>query len=476
MGDPAGRHAVEDDGGAVVTALRLDAVATDPRPFLVEGADTLSFAQTVARARAVGAALERMLGGRRLGLVAGADIAGVLAVLGALDRDLRPVLVHPRWSAAERARFAERLGIQVIEADRIVPIETDDLEPREPEPEDIAVGVPTSGSSGSPQAVLLSHRALWAAAQASAANLGWCDDDRWLLSIPVAHVGGLSIVTRCFWGRRPVVLPEALKGGFTAVGFGSEVRRGRVTLASLVPTMMQRLVSDRDFVWPAPLRAVLLGGAATPPCLREAIVDRGYPVLTTYGLTEAAAQVATQPLGTRVSRDGAVGPPLPGVEVSIRDGRILVRSPSLLTRTEPTGQTPDAEGWWDTGDLGEWSASGWLRIRGRRSEMIISGGENVFPAEVEQALSEHPSVHDVLVTGMPSEEWGEVVGAALVLRDEGRGLAPFVRERLSSFRRPRIAVRVVEIPKGPTGKPDRRAVARLLAESGRSLEAVLREP
>ncbi|MDT8437073.1 MAG: fatty acid--CoA ligase family protein [Gemmatimonadota bacterium] len=388
----------------------------------------------------------------------------VTRILAALETERPFVLLHPRWTAAERA---ERRA--AVEA-----------------PATGAAILFTSGSGGRPRAVELSRDALAAAARASAARLGWRTDDRWLCALPLAHVGGLSILVRCLAARRPVVLVERFRPAEAA----GALERHRATLASLVPTMLADLLDALPGWRPPPwLRAVLLGGAAAPERLWDEGLARGLPLLETYGSTEACSQVATAVPG---------GPPrdlrpLEGVEVRVRDGRIEVRSPALLTRYLPPGAHPSPftdDGWLRTGDAGRLRGDGTLDVLGRADDVIVTGGEKVTPAEVEAALAALPGVRRAVVVGLPDPRWGEIVAAALERGpgsgaggDTGAGGDPLparaveapadlraaLESRLAPFRRPRRVLWMDAIPLTPSGKPDRAAVARELEAWGQGV-------
>ncbi len=333
----------------------------------------------------------------------------------------------------------------------------------EPRPHSAMAIVFTSGSSGRAKGVVLSRAAFAASAAASAVRLGWRDDDAWLLALPPAHVGGLSVLTRCLAARRTVVLEPAP---------GTEgLERGlaEATLASLVPAQLHRLFAERPS-WRAParLRAVLLGGAAAPPPLVEEARRRGMPVRETYGLTECASQVATQEPGDPPGHATL----LPGFEARVVDGVIELRGPALMTGYLPTGGEPwTADGWLRTGDRGTIDAAGRLAILGRADDVIVTSGENVDPLEVEAALSHDPEVAAALVFGVPDPRRGESVAALLVPRP-GRPLDPArvaerLAARLADFKRPRRYAVVADLPLTPSGKPDRGA-ARGAAGSGLS--------
>jgi len=402
----------------------------------------------------------------------------IVAILALVQLGAPVVLIHPRLTPVERAVLVRSAGA-TVELDET----WTDIDLPEPPGEErvhpastLALASPmailfTSGSTGMPKGVLLSRHAFAAATAASAANLGWHDDDRWLLCMPVAHVGGLSVIVRCVAARIPIVM-SPWTGSTNALL--ADVVRHRVTILSLVPTMLARILREgpaRPF--PDHVRAVFIGGDAARPALLREAVERGVPVLTTYGLTEACSQVATQTYGEAPSFDGFIGPPVPGVEVRIVKGEIHVRGPNLLTGYFPVGRfaSPFVEdGWLPTGDDGELDARGRLRVRGRRSDLIITGGENVDPAEVELALSACPGIRDVCVFGIADERWGQIVAAAIVA--QGRADAPsmalvasHVRATLATHKQPRVAAFCDAIVLNATGKVNRRATADLVASA-----------
>ncbi len=314
---------------------------------------------------------------------------------------------------------------------------------------------------------MLGREAFLASAALSQANLGWADDDRWILAMPLAHVGGISVVTRCLLAGRPVILQP----GFDAGAFAEAVAAHRATLASLVPTMLARLL-DGGWRPPAHLRAVLLGGAGCPPALLDRARAAGVPALTTYGLTECCSQVTTAPVGTPPSAEVGAGPPLPGVRVRLAGGdRIEVRTPAVMRGYYPEGAFPEPfteDGWLETGDHGRLDAAGNLHVLGRRVDRIVTGGENVDPLAVESVLAGHPQVAAVCVFGVPDDTWGQTVAALVVPRGGGdpnpEALLAWAAERLAPHARPRRVRLVDALPTGPSGKVDRRAVAALAGE------------
>jgi O-succinylbenzoic acid--CoA ligase len=318
----------------------------------------------------------------------------------------------------------------------------------------------TSGTTGTPRGAVLTGDALVASAAASAANLEWRDDDCWLLAMPIARVGGLSIVTRCLAARRALALVPA----FDAALFPGWIAATRITLASLVPTMLMRVL-DAHPAWTAPdhLRALLIGGATASAALLQRARERGLPIVITYGLTETCSQVVATPWDARFApaADGA-GMPLPGAEVRVVDGRIEVRGPMLMAGYWGAPALPPGA-WFDTGDLGEIDARGCLFVHARRVDLIVTGGENVYPAEVERVLEEFPGVTAAGVFGVPDETWGQTVAAALVAQPAPapETLARYLCARLAPHKRPREICLVGALPQTTAGKLDRQALPAL---------------
>jgi o-succinylbenzoate---CoA ligase len=303
----------------------------------------------------------------------------------------------------------------------------------------------TSGTTAAPKPVPLTYGNFQASALASAVALGLDPNERWLCPMPLTHVGGLSIPIRsAIYGTTAV-----LHGRFDTDAVLGELRdpARRITVVSLVPTMLSRLL-DAGLERPPTLRWALLGGGPIAPALLDRAEAAGVPVAPTYGMTEACSQIAT------------FGWPLPGVEVGLHgpEHEIIVRGPIVAPGAG------DEQGWLHTGDLGDFDERGRLRIIGRRSDTIVTGGENVSPAEVEEVLLEHPAIADAGVFGRPDAEWGEALAAAVVLRDgETPGpevLREFCAERLARFKVPKTFEFVERLPRTASGKLVRRELSR----------------
>jgi O-succinylbenzoic acid--CoA ligase len=286
----------------------------------------------------------------------------------------------------------------------------------------------TSGTTAAPRPVVLTYGNLFWAALGSAAALGLDVQERWLCALPLAHVGGLSILTRSVVYGTSVLLHER----FDARRAVTAVMEEGVTLVSVVPTMLARML-DAGLREPPALRWALVGGAPLAPSLRARAEDAGVPVAESYGMTEAASQAVTE------------GVPLPGVRVELdEDGEIILAGPTIA------GGGP-----LHTGDLGAWDAQGRLRIGGRKADTIITGGENVAPQEVEQVLLAHRDVEDAAVVGRPDPEWGEAVVALVVGGVGEEDLRAWARERLAAHQVPKRVEHVDELPRNAAGKLDR---------------------
>jgi O-succinylbenzoic acid--CoA ligase len=279
---------------------------------------------------------------------------------------------------------------------------------------------------------------LWSALGSGVA-LGVRRDDVWLCTLPLSHVGGLSILVRSTIYATKVVLHER----FQAEAAADEIAT-RATLVSVVPTTLGRLL-DAGLRHPPHLRAALVGGAPITATLLERAAAAGVPTVATYGLTEACSQVTTG------------GPPLFCTRVRIGARReILVAGPTVA----PAGLSSD--GWLHTGDEGALDAAGRLTVTGRAGDTIITGGENVAPAEVEAVLESHPAVAEAAVHGAPDPEWGERVVATIVLSDRETATADdlrgYCRVRLAGYKVPRVIRFTHELPRTVSGKILRRSL------------------
>lgn len=421
--------------------------------------------------------------GDRMVWSTGSSVAALVAHVGALRAGLVVVPANPAYSERELGHIVGEVAPAAAVVDRpdreawvrraapgavVVTSPGLDLDDADPGPIDLAgpddpaLICFTSGTTGSPKGAVLRHRHLLAAVTSVALAWRWGPEDRLVHCLPVFHAHGLvvGVYGTMLAGGSAVLLP-----GFDpdAVAAAAEAEGHRATLFFGVPTMYHRLVGSGRIGRLAGLRLCVSGSAPLPAELHRRITAAsGIVVLERYGLTETVMNVSNPYDGER--RAGTVGFPLPGVEVDLAsDGEILVRGPNVF---EGYWRRPEADAeafvaaddggspWFRTGDLGE-ESDGYLVIRGRSKELIISGGFNVHPAEVEEVVATHPRVAEVAVTGTVSAEWGEVVTAWIV--PEGRPpsaeeLAEFTRDALASYKRPRLVHVVEALPRNTLGK------------------------
>jgi O-succinylbenzoic acid--CoA ligase len=347
------------------------------------------------------------------------------------------VPIDLRLSSEERSRRAA--GALLID-EPLVGSALDQVEPLKLDA--VATVMHTSGTTADPRPISLTFGNWQANALGSAVALGLDSAERWLCPMPVAHVGGLSILIRSAVYGTTAVVHERFD---TDAVLAELMTAGRaITLVSLVPTMLARLL-DAGLREPPTLRWALLGGGPIAPALLRRAAEAGVGVAPTYGMTEACSQIATR------------GWPLPGVDLRVaEDGEVLVRGANVAP-----GALGD-DGWLHTGDLGALDDRGRLSIVGRKSDTIVSGGENVAPAEVEAILLEHPQVSDAGVFARPDEEWGEIVVAAVVVRQGGsvtdQELRTHCARSLARFKVPKRIEFVERLPRSASGKLLRRSL------------------
>jgi malonyl-CoA/methylmalonyl-CoA synthetase len=407
--------------GALLGALRLGAVVVPVSPSLTAG----ELAYLVEDAGPVAAVVEAPE--QRQWIAESADALPIL---------------HPTESEAMGAnRSVPTLDAAALEADALL--------------------VYTSGTTGQPKGAIHTQRSLLAGVQSLCVAWDWRAEDRLILALPLFHVHGLC-----------AGLFGTLTTGASAVVFDRFSVEQVVdaapsaTLFFGVPTMYHRLAASGRASELASLRLCVSGSAPLPADLWQRLNDEGVPVLERYGMSETLLTLSNPLTGER--RPGTVGLPLPGIEAAIADpdeqgvGELLVRGPSLCRGfwgREADTAAAWSDGWFATGDLASVSPDGYVAIRGRRTELIISGGHNVYPAEVETVLGRHPSVAEVAVVGQPSPEWGEVVVAFVVGAGGPPDLAALealATEQLAPFKRPRQFHARETLPRNAMGKVVRR--------------------
>jgi malonyl-CoA/methylmalonyl-CoA synthetase len=470
--------------GSLPAAWRRLAEAGPERPALwAEGRGWVSRGELAAAGARVAGRLWRagLAPGDRVLVSAATSMDLVVAYLGALRMGLVVVPVNTAYrerevahivgdaapAAAvvddpERGRWARRAA----GGDLPVTGPEVDLPDGGPPPLDgAAAGDPallcyTSGTTGAPKGAVLAHGNLLASAEALRLAWRWTPGDRLVLALPLFHIHGLGVGLHgtLLAGASALLLPR-----FEVDAVLDAARDHQATLFFGVPTMYARLAGSPRAGELGRLRLCVSGSAPLPPTVFERLAGRaGQRVLERYGMTETIMNVSNPYDGER--RPGTVGLPLPGVELRLAggtDGEVLLRGPNVFSgywgNPAATAEAFDPDGWFRTGDLGSFDERGYLRIEGRSKELIITGGFNVHPREVEELLGEHPGVAEVAVVGTPSEEWGEQVTAFVVPADPGAPpgrdeLLAFTAGRLAGFKRPRVVHYVEALPRNALGK------------------------
>jgi len=461
------------DGEVETLAARLagDGVAAGDRVALLSETRP-AFVHTVFAVSRLGAVL--------VPLNARLEPPELRAQLDAVDADRLLCTADTAEDALAAANGKEDIPVRSLDDDGPDPLRTTgEFEAAEWAHSDLAALLFTSGTTGDPKAVRLTAGNFLASAAASAARLGVLPGDRWCCPLSMYHTGGLSIALRSVYYGTTAVIERT--PGFDAAATLATLREYDCTGVSLVPTMLSRLLDAGSL--PDSFRFVLVGGAPASAELMNKCERRGVPVCPTYGMTEAASQIATARPETAFAHEGTVGTPLLGTELTVVDedgnplpagetGELVVSGPTVTPGYEDDTATAAAFGphGLHTGDVGYRDGSGRLWVLNRRSDRIVTGGENVHPGEVTDVLREHPNIVDAAVLGIPDPEWGERVGA-LVVPEDGAAVSPadvwaFCEGRLAGFKRPRTVAVVDSLPRTASDTVDRDAAREVLAENG----------
>ncbi|WHY85094.1 o-succinylbenzoate--CoA ligase [Neobacillus novalis] len=335
----------------------------------------------------------------------------------------------------------------------------------------------TSGTTGNPKGVLQTYGNHWWSSVGSALNLGFMESDSWLCSVPLFHISGFSILMRSVIYGMPIVLHEHFDVEQTI----ADIAGKKVTIMSVVGTMLSRIVEKlEDRRLPEHFRCMLLGGGPAPLPLLQACVEKDIPVFQTYGMTESSSQIVTLSPEYSLTKLGSAGKPLFPAQLKIvRDnglpaeageaGEITVKGPNVtpgyLNRPEAT-EEKFHDGWFSTGDIGYLDVEGFLYVLDRRSDLIISGGENIYPAEIEATLLAHPAVADAGVTGIDDPKWGQVPIAFIVKNNtvSADELQEFCRERLAKYKVPKAFYFIEKLPRNAAKKLLRRQLRERVAD------------
>jgi O-succinylbenzoic acid--CoA ligase len=341
-----------------------------------------------------------------------------------------------------------------------------DAKPADAAATDLALLIATSGSEGAPKVVMLSEANVDAAAAAANERLPLHLGDVWLACLPLHHIAGIAILGRCLRAAATLLLHE----GFSAAAVWEDLHARRVTHLSLVPAMLARLLdAAQGAPPPSSLRHALIGGAALSRPLFERALASGWPIRPSWGMSESTAQAATLPRPDGDWQVGEVGHLLSGLQARVAaDGRLYLRGAQVMAGyLNPAWRHGDGleDGWLPTGDLGRVDAHGRLTILGRVDDILISGGVNVHPIEVESCLAACPGVADVAVTAVVDPVWGDLLVALVVGPAALGALHDWSRQHLVAAKRPRRVLRLETLPRNAIGKLDRRGL-RVLAQAG----------
>jgi len=338
----------------------------------------------------------------------------------------------------------------------------------------------TSGTSSKPKIVPLKRKQMFAAAKSSAKNFRPDPNHFWLLCMPLNHIGGISIILRSLIYGSAIYRMDVFHEVMVKEFLGENTR---FQAASFVPTMLQRLLKDPLFKTHRDFKAILLGGGPTTTTLLQKAVERGIPIVSSYGMTETCAQIAANPTlapsGTYIPLK-SVGKPFPPNELQIRDdkgkvlgrnqsGTIWVKGPQIFDgyfNKEDNKDRFDKKGWFNTGDYGHRNGFDQIFIESRRTDLIITGGENVNPIEVEQAIEKLASIKEAVVIGIPDEEWGQRITAFVTLANgetpELQDLRDQLKNDLVDFKLPKELRIIKEFPRTSTGKVKRSELIQII--------------
>jgi len=470
---------VEGLGGETIPALAAAAAAAVPGRVAaaVDGQAITHAELDAAAARVAGWLAGRIRPGDRVLLAAGSSVGFVRCYLGALRAGAVVVLANPRYTAAEFGHLAADSGAVLAFADRepacrlpgqLPAVDVADLPDAEPagevvaRPQDTALLAYTSGTTGRPKGAPLTHREVAVSVRAAMAAWRWQADEVLVHALPLYHQHGLGGLHTALIAGSTV----HIRSKFSPEDLAATIAASRATALFAVPTIYQSLADSAAAADPGlrELRLAVCGSAPLSPALAGRLADvLGQVPLIRYGTTESGLDVSN-PIDD--PRGDTLGVPLPGAQVRIAaepgaDGEIQISGPQVFAgywrdpAATAAALTPD--GWFRTGDIGAADPrTGHLRIRGRIKEMIITGGLNVYPREVEIVLEAHPSVAEAAVAGLPDDHWGEQVTAWVVLRDghpfDEAALVAHARTQLAGYKCPKQVFLLAALPRNQLGK------------------------
>ncbi|WP_409251749.1 o-succinylbenzoate--CoA ligase [Bacillus sp. SCS-153A] len=332
----------------------------------------------------------------------------------------------------------------------------------------------TSGTTGKPKGVLQTFNNHWWSAVGSALNLGLKESDTWLCAVPLFHISGYSILMRSIIYGMEIKLYDK----FDEEKINHDLKKGGTTIISVVSAMLQRLLKNLgEESYHPDFRCMLLGGGPAPKSMLQQCKEKGIPVFQTYGMTETSSQIVTLSPEDSLKKLGSAGKPLFPCELKIIHngqaadsglaGEIAVRGPNVTEgyfNREEANRESFKDGWFLTGDIGYQDEQGFLYVLDRRSDLIISGGENIYPAEIESVLVAHPDIAEAGVIGVESDEWGQAPAAFIVSEKplDGLEVRDYCRTRLAGYKVPHYFYFVQNLPRNASNKLLRKELRKLV--------------
>ncbi|MCH9393825.1 o-succinylbenzoate--CoA ligase [Limosilactobacillus reuteri] len=453
----------------------LKQAATQPNQIAIDdGNERLSFAELKKQVEVLVGKIDHLNPGSRVGLLATNTLMSYKLALAIMCSGRTIVWLNWRLAGEELERQIKDSGLQlclvenslwrsgmtnpfksysaflITNADpgELIPVFKSDW---------VASIMYTSGTTGKPKGVLQTFGNHFYSAVSSALNLGLSSADKWLCVAPIFHISGFSIIMRGLIYGMTVRLVEK----FRAEEIERILANETVTIMSVVPFMLKKLIQQQNKTnthYNSAFRCMLLGGGTIDRETLEACLQRSIPVVQCYGMTETCSQIVALRSVDALLKLGSVGQPLFSTQLKLsKDGEILLKTPALtpgylnLPNKLPSKMI---DGWYRTGDIGHLDKEGYLYIDGRADEMLISGGENIFPQEVEQVYQRYPQINEVAVVGQNDSVWGQVPVAFVVSdrRLSTTKLMNYGYEHLARYKVPQHYIFVSELPKNASGK------------------------